>query len=271
MKKTLTKKHLFLWVFGLTLLSASGAVFSLQKLRALSTDARIKVVPYQANNVVPIQASDLINTQIIFGENEAIINYQSGDSAAWSTNVNKYIRNVLNIKPTILGSKTDLDVITADDDGKKRFYRFELSSRPSNSSIKNITYAVQFIYPEVAKAKALAALHYQRQQRASIVNASKNPKDYNWNYSFNGARSIMPLHVFDDGRFTYLQLRPGQDVPAVFAVDNSKGEESIVNYRRMGQYIVIEHIAPQFTLRNGKYAVASIFNDREIKKIRTYG
>jgi len=271
MKTTRLKKSLCVFALSITLLTQSGAVFALQTPRALSTDARIKVVPYQANNVVPIQASNLINTQIIFGDNEAIINYQSGDSAAWSTNVNPYVRNVLNVKPTILGSKTDLDVITVDEGAKKRFYRFELSSPSSNHSTKNITYAVQFIYPELAKAKALAALQFERQQKQSIMNASKNPNDYNWAYSFSGSRSIMPLHVFDDGRFTYLQLRPNQDVPAVFAVSNTKGEESVVNYRRIGSYLVVERIAPQFTLRDGKYAVASLFNTREIKKIRRYG
>ena len=182
----------------------------------------------------------------------------------------KYVRNVLNLKPTILGSKTDLDVITVDGAGKERFYRFALSS-PASGQGANVTYAVQFVYPEEAKARALAALNYQRLQRKSIINESKNPNDYNWDYSFNGARSIMPLHVFDDGKFTYLQLRPNQDVPAIFAVNNAKGEESVVNYRRMGNYIVVEQVAPQLTLRDGKYTVASIFNNREIEKIRRYG
>jgi len=253
------------------LLSTAGTAFAVEKPRALATDKRIKVVAYQANNVVPIQASNLINTQIIFGANESIINYQSGDPAAWSTNVNQYVRNVLNIKPTILGSKTDLDVITEDTSGQKRFYRFALSSSQKEAAKHNVVYAVQFVYPEEAKRKALAALQYHREETESIINASKNPSDYNWDYSFSGARTIMPLHVFDDGKFTYFQLRPNQPVPAIFAVNNSKGEESVVNYRRMGNTIVVEVISPQFTLRDGQYAVASVFNTREIKKIQKFG
>jgi type IV secretion system protein VirB9 len=265
------KPSITAFIFSLILASYAATAIALEKPRALATDARIKVVAYQANNVVLIQASNLINTQIIFGSNESIINYQSGDSAAWSTNVNPYVRNVLNIKPTILGSKTDLDVITETSNGKRRFYRFALSSSASKTAKKNVVYAVQFVYPEQAKAKVLAALHYHRDQMQSIMNASKNPKDYNWDYSFSGSRIIMPLHVFDDGKFTYLQLRPNQPVPAIFAVNNAKGEESVINYRRIGNTIVVEEISPQFTLRDGKYAVASVFNTREIKKIRRFG
>ena len=81
----------------------------------------------------------------------------------------------------------------------------------------------------------------------------------------------MPVHVFDDGQFTYLQLRLGQTVPAVFAVDNAAGQESVVNTRTEGDYLVIQQLAPQFTLRQGEFHVASIFNNAMVKKIRENG
>ncbi len=77
----------------------------------------------------------------------------------------------------------------------------------------------------------------------------------------------MPLHVFDDGTFTYFELRKNQAVPAIFAVDDSQGKEAVVNSRREGNYMVVQRLAPQFTLRNGG-TVASVFNSNEILRIK---
>src|SRR3990167_8089353 len=101
---------------------------ALEKPRALVTDSRIKVVTYQKNNVVPIDGKTFITTQIILGENEKIVDVQGGDAAAWTININNALTNVLNVKPTILGSHTDLSVTTIDDNDKRRYYRFELKS-----------------------------------------------------------------------------------------------------------------------------------------------
>ena len=49
-------------------------------------------------------------------------------------------------------------------------------------------------------------------------------------------------------------------VPAFFMVD-SRGEESLVNYRTVGDYIVIERVANRFTLRHGADIVC-VFNER---------
>ena len=106
-------------------------------------------------------------------------------------------------------------------------------------------------------------------QSASLKQVNLNdphlPSAYHWDYSFHGSTSIMPLHVFDDGRFTYFQLRPNQALPAIFAVDSKSAEESVVNFRQEGRYLVVHRLAPQFTLRLGKHRVASIFNNRFIR------
>lgn len=79
------------------------------------------------------------------------------------------------------------------------------------------------------------------------------------------------MHIFDDGQFTYMQLQAWQPVPAIFAVDNVAGKESVVNYRRDGQYLVVQQVVPQFTLREGKYHVTSVFNNRLIHHLRSRG
>lgn len=254
-------------ILSLSILLSYQAAFARENTTPLASDGRIKTVTYQKNNVIPVVGNTFITTQIIFGSNERIIDIQGGDSDAWTVNVSKVIPNVLNIKPTVLNSNTDIIVSTVDDQSKIRRYFFHLKSNKNNTQLSNQTYAIQFAYPNEERKRLLKSLDYQRLEKKAIVNASTNPKNYNWDYSFNGERSIMPLHVFDDGKFTYLQLRENQDIPAIFAVNNSKGEESVVNFRRVGDYIVIQQIAPQFTLRDGKYHVASIFNNKMISHI----
>lgn len=258
------KISLLFLLTGFILISNS---FATENARPLASDSRIKTVTYEKDNVIPIFGNTFINTQIIFGNNERIIDVQGGDADAWTVNVSKVIPNVLNIKPTILGSNTDIIISTMDNQGKIRRYFFHLKSPKNNTVSNNQTYAIQFVYPNEERKRLLKEMNYQAMEKKAIVNASSNPKNYNWDYSFNGSRSIMPLHVFDDGKFTYLQLRPNQDIPAIFAVNNSQGQEAVVNFRRVGNYIVIQQVAPQFTLRDGKYHVASIFNNKMISHL----
>ena len=249
------------------LFSTAMAEISPQSVLA---DARIKQVPYQKNNVVPVEGQAFVNTQIIFGEDEVILDVQGGDEAGWTYHIDKSIANILNLKPTLFNSNTNLDVITSDQSNQRRIYRFHLLMGSQMDHDKS-TYAVEFVYPDKNKAQLQETLNYLQSQKKAILNSAQKPQNYNWNYSFNGNQTIMPKHVFDDGRFTYLELRSGQMIPSVFAVDNPLGEESVVNTRREGDYLVIQQISPQFTLREGAHKVASIFNKKAISKIQTNG
>jgi len=236
---------------------------ALIKPRALPQDNRIKIVPYEPSNVVAILGSTFNTTQIIFEPGEMIENIQSGDAGAWQVDVQKQLPNIVFIKPTLAGSNTNLTIVTT-----KRTYYFQLNSiNERQGHGTQATYAVRFVYPEEQKAKQLAQLHHQQQQQAGRLSIAKDPSTYNWSYSFHGDKRLIPLHVFDDGKFTYFELRPGQDIPAIFAVDNKAGEESVVNFRQQGRYLVVQQVAPQFTLRNGTQEVASLFNNRLIQQL----
>ncbi len=256
----------------ITGLMISGSALAEMTPKPVLTDQRIVQVPYQKNNVIPIAGQAFVNTQIIFGEDETILDVQGGDEAGWTTHIDKSLPFILNLKPTQFDSNTNLDVVTSDKANEKRIYRFHLSMGNSAEQDKeHAVYAVEFIYPDKEEAKLEATLNFLQRQKESILNASKKPADYHWDYSFNGTKSIMPQHVFDDGQFTYLQLRPHQTVPSVFAVNNAQGEESVVNTRVEGDYLIIQEIAPQFTLREGPHKVATLFNDQAITKLRNNG
>ena len=272
MKRTISPKGIIkplsLVTLIFTLLVSAQATLAVEHARSLATDSRIKVVAFQEDNVVPVQATTFTTTQISFGKDEVIENIQNGDLGAWTVSIQKGLANMMFLKPTILGSNTNMTVVT-----NRHTYYFHLMSLTNQTQRKlGNTYAIHFSYPEDSRAQMLANVDYNKKaEERTLMNAQKNPQNYHWNYSFSGARSIMPLHIFDDGRFTYLQLQPGQPVPAIFAIDNASGKESLVNYRVDGHYLVVQQLSPQFTLREGKYHVASIFNNEAIHKLRVRG
>ncbi|MBU0456000.1 MAG: TrbG/VirB9 family P-type conjugative transfer protein [Pseudomonadota bacterium] len=257
------KKKMSIFVL-LVLLLLQSPLFAQQKLRSLQTDRRIKVVAYQPNNVVQIHSTTFITTQILLANNESVEDIQGGDIAAWVITVPKYLRNMLFIKPTVLGSNTNITVIT-----DRHTYYFHLMSnqQPTDNPLLQ-TYAVKFIYPEDEKNQQLKKTNFEKHQDEALLNVERHPKAYNWDYSFSGSKSIMPLHVFDDGQFTYMELQSHQVVPAVFVVEDASGKESVVNFREKNHCLIIQRLAPQFTLRNGNSAVVSIFNNKAIQQLR---
>ena len=236
---------------------------------SLATDSRVKVVAYNENNVVSLLGTTFVNTQIIFSKEETIVDVQSGDATSWTVFVNKSIPYVLNLKPTVEKSDSDMDVITVDKSGKHRHYYFNLKSN-KNVDDSPITYAIKFSYPMKEREHLASINRFNLQQEKALVGSKSNPQNYNWEYSFSGDKQLVPSHVFDDGHFTYLMLRKNQSVPAIFSV-NRTGEESVVNFRKKDDYLIILRVSPQLSLRDGKNHVASIFNKPLINKIKGRG
>lgn len=224
---------------------------------SFSTDSRIKHVVFQDNNVIPIQGITFTTTQIQFGDKEEILDIEGGDSTAWMVTYHPELSNTVFVKPTILDSSTNLTVIT-----NQHAYYFHLTSnRKLERNPTQQTYAVKFVYqPTNIPAKPVA------KQAPPKASPFIHPKALNTAYRFSGSPRLVPRHVFDDGKFTYFELALNGAVPAIFAVDDQSGKESTVNTRREGKYLIVQRIAPQFTLRQGRIAT-SVFNTQEINRI----
>lgn len=234
-----------------------------QKPIEYATDSRIRHVAYQENNVVEFKARKLTDTQVLFGKDERVITVQGGDTDAWVVKYHKSLPNMIFIKPNHLNTNSNVTVLT----NKHTYYMHVVSNSNLDDTTQKPVYAIKFIYPEEEAARLKAqALAAQKKQHVAI-NPVKNPEAYNWDYRFSGSTQLTPVHVFDDGTFTYFELAHSQAVPAIFAVDDKQGKESVVNTRREGNYIVVQRIAPQFTLRSGG-TVTSVFNSREIARIK---
>jgi type IV secretion system protein VirB9 len=213
-----------------------------------SQDARIKTIAFQENKVVFLQGKTFTTTQIIFDKDEVVQGVEGGDTSGWIVDYKQSLPNMLFIKPTALGSSSNITVVT-----NKHSYYFKVSSNKTiTAQDKAVTYALRFTYPQANDVKA---------------QADKRPQDYNWHYSFHGNPALKPRHAFDDGTFTYLEFKPNQIIPAVFAVEDAEGKEAVVNTRRLHNYLIIQRLAAQFTLRNGS-KVASLFNQEAITRIR---
>ena len=64
-----------------------------------------------------------------------------------------------------------------------------------------------------------------------------------------------PLRAFDDGRKTFLHFPShvrGRELPPLYALDHAGAAEGfLVNYRRSGDYLVADRLAPAWRLRAG--------------------
>ena len=110
---------------------------------SLPTDARIKKVMFQDNNVIPVHGMTFTTTQIQFGDNERVLDIEGGDSTAWMVTYHPELANMLFIKPTIFNSSTNMTVIT-----NRHAYYFHLTSNKKlEQTATQQTYALKFVYP----------------------------------------------------------------------------------------------------------------------------
>jgi type IV secretion system protein VirB9 len=245
------------------IISAPLAAHALQNPQAYKDDLRVKHVPFQENNVVKLAATTFTATQILFSKNETVLAVEGGDNAGWMVTFHENLPNMIFVKPTLLRSNTNMTVIT----NKHNYYFHAFSNKSMAVKTKEKTYAIKFTYPEEEKAQLEAKRKARILNHETLKKQHKDPKTLNWNYRFSGNSQIMPTHVYDDGKFTYFELQKNQAVPAIFAVDDKQGKESIVNTRREGDVLIVQRLAPQFTLRHGGL-VASVFNTVEIARIK---
>ncbi|MBZ9772601.1 P-type conjugative transfer protein VirB9 [Mesorhizobium sp. CO1-1-8] len=230
----------------LYLIALGSVALAAQTPKGGALDRRVTSVIYQMNNVVQVSATYGISTMIIFDEDERFQTISLGDTDSWQV-VPAEKGNILFVKPTARNVTTNMNVVT-----DKRIYYLEL--RDNEPEATKEVFGIRFVYPD----KNLdTALRSEAQQRAAWPNISGIDKaNVNIDYSFSGDAGLKPLMVFDDGAKTFFKFE--RRVPAIFAV-NSDFSETLENFRREGDYVVVDGTATQFTLRDGPQWVC-IFN-----------
>jgi P-type conjugative transfer protein TrbG len=168
-----------------------------------------------------------------------------GDSVRWliapasSGGSNGATPHVL-VKPTEAGLRTNLIVTT-----NRRTYYLTLVSSYNNPMLR-----IGFLYPQDPQlAFASAALGRGVRADAPLPDAAIDKLDFN--YRVRGDRELQPVHVFNDGTHTYLQMPEGMhEVPVLFAV-GTDGSDTLVNYRFTGQYYVVDGVPAGIALVEG--------------------
>ncbi|WP_245521186.1 MULTISPECIES: TrbG/VirB9 family P-type conjugative transfer protein [Rhizobium] len=218
-------------------------------------DPRVRSLPYSAEQVFLVTGTYGMVTTILFSADEEITQVVAGDTVSWQI-LTSADRRSLTLKPMEKDASTNLSVVTT-----RRTYSFDLRVNDSKV-IQNQTFKLQFTYPEDAGLKGTAELWKQAQDAERNPNLKNIRRDkVNYDYGFKGSDAAKPLWVFDDGLKTFMKFTG--DIPAIFIVDR-KRRESLVNYRREADYIVIDTVSRQWSLRYGTEDETCLFNLRTV-------
>ncbi|MFC1659033.1 P-type conjugative transfer protein VirB9 [Pseudomonadota bacterium] len=243
------KKFLFLFLIGTIISLVSTDAFAAQTPRQTNKESKFRTYVYNPNDVYAYVGHYLYQSYIEFDEDEQIGTISMGDSTAWQIVPQQ---NRLFLKPIGDYPETNMTVIT-----NNKIYHFELYARDAKGMRdKDLVYYVKFVYPTDKDGTIVQFPTKGEGDLPDLTDLSK----YNFKYEFSGNEKIAPIKVFDDGTFTYFEFsNKNAEIPAIFIVD-SDGYEGLVNFRATGDYVVVESVASQFTLRSGNDIVC-VYNN----------
>lgn len=228
-----------------------------QVSRPLPIDSRFRVITYLPGGIHKYTGFFDYQASILLEEGETVSTIAMGVTSGWYINP---VESRIFIKPISenpLLTNTNMLMIT-----NKRTYYFILEAAEAESmDDPDLVWETRFVYPETGNDIV------KRVKTTNSLDLNDPEKDFNFNYTVSGSEYIAPLKVFDDGEFTYFEFpKVNADIPAIFLVD-SEGKEALINYRVEGDYIVVERVTSQFTLRHGP-DVSCIFNEsRPLRKL----
>lgn len=247
-----------LWLFFIFLFTFNAQCVQLP--RVIGPEKRFRAYVYNPNEVYRYIGHYLSQSYIEFENGERVQTISMGDTTSWQTTV---MDNKLFLKPVLNFANTNMTIMT-----NKRTYHFELDAVEAASVMEDdVLFYIKFMYPEVGDKNIMI---FDTKENRSDLPDLRNLDLYNFDYEYSGSDNIAPTKVFDDGIFTYIEFgdKSSYEMPAIYAVDSS-GYEMMVNYRIVENYIVVEQLASQFTLRSGNDIVC-IYNNNlfSLKKIK---
>ncbi len=237
-------------VLILALALSYGQVHAAETPKPGPADQRVRRVDYDPWQVVQIRGAPRTATQLVFGADETIANVAVGDSAGWEVAAEGAS---LFLKPRGPTLPTNL-LVTTRRLGQARHYAFALAvDKPGTTSA---VYVVRFSYPEDERARLAAALTAQAQRHQARVIDLKLERAVvdgprNLAYEVQGASSLQPSEISDNGRFTVLRFPANQPLPGIYQVD-AGGTESLASFDVRGEFVVLHAVAPQWRLRHDR-------------------
>jgi type IV secretion system protein VirB9 len=239
------------------------ASLAMQESRPLPSDHRLRVMTYSPNSMHHYVGYYGYEASIVLEEGEKVQTLAvGGDPSTWQIVPSGSRIFIKPIADNPEDAKMNALMIT----NKRTYYLIIEAAEvgPLGMDDPNLVFETRFVYPDATGTDLVKKIS---SSDADIPDLSE-PGKYNFNYTISGSELLAPMRVFDDGEFTYIQFnKKVTEVPAIFMVD-TEGKEALINFRSVRDYIIIERVTSQFTLRNGNDA-ACIFNEsRPLKKIK---
>ncbi|MEJ5021169.1 P-type conjugative transfer protein VirB9 [Ochrobactrum vermis] len=235
---------------------------ALEVPHSASQDSRVRFVNYHPYNITRIVGSLRSSVQVEFDRGEEIAHVALGNSVAWEV---APAGNILFLKPREKQPVTNISVVTTRRDGSVRSYQMELTVREGTVEVGQNTYFyVKFRYPgdeaDARRQQAAARARAEQAKEADKVLAlheANGPR--NWRYSAQGAQSLEPQSIYDNGKITTFAFVDNQEMPAIY-MENSDGSESLVPKSVDGNLVMVHAISEKFILRRGN-DVLCVFNE----------
>lgn len=251
----------------------------------ITTDSRIKTLVYNENEVYQLTFHYGYQSFIELSDDEEIELISLGEAFPWRMTPSG---KRLFIRPLEIDSRTNMTIITT-----KRTYQFEIISKEyEGRADEELIFSVRFFYPEKIEEVpnlrrrvggvmgAIASTDEVKKDNGptkqeqiekaalgqNIGLSSEKPKVLNFRYSMTGdAKDIVPVKVYDDGVSTYFQFEDNNlIIPTISAVNIRNGKETPISYKVEGDYIVVDNIEMQYSLRLGN-SLLCLFNEGIMK------
>ena len=239
-------------LLAVVMLALASQAFAAKTPQPTAADQRIRQAVYSPSEVYEVTGSYRYTTTIEFEKGETVQYLTLGDTIAWQAHP---MGHRVHLKPVEPRAVTNMTVVT-----DRRAYYFRLVGTTPKDKL-DATFLLRFAYPTDGDVAVNPAAVRKSGSAAAKEDAATRVKVRNCNYSVSGSRNIKLVRACDDGVFTYLEFAENANLPAFFAVD-VEGNESVVNYRMEGKYVVIERVGSLFTLRDGQEALCLFSEDK---------
>ena len=205
---------------------------------------RMAAFRYDANASFTLLCRPGAPTDIQLAAEEKVVGFALGDSVQW---VVEELPGHVFVKPLHPGQSTAGTLVT-----DRRTYQLALRSVTADAPWHQ---RVSWSYPDLVLLRDTLRAGTDTVRDAADPDRSAtarmvDPALLNFAYDIAGDADIRPLQAFDDGRVTWLRMRPGKPLPAVFVIGTDGTE--LVNYTTRGDHIVIQRVFASALLKLGK-------------------
>lgn len=216
----------------------------------------MKEYTYAPDSIYTVRTGLGITTMVELSPSENVLDYSLGFSSGWDVSRRD---NIFYLRPKNVDVDTNFMVRT-----ETHAYVFELKVVATNwqqleqAKSAGVNYKVVFRYPSDARFIAKPD-----EKPAELKTGIQSGRQYNFNYEYatrTRATWLIPNNVYDDGRFTYIQLSdmkglPTGNFPAVYGREQAQSEEFLLNTTVEGNTIIVHGVYPYLLMRQGENVI----------------